>query len=99
MAKENPMAIPGGAGLRAATNKALANSAKGKLQTPTAEAARRAGKITGEGGKNVTPIYKQSIPPASVKVIPANSKPRTPANDQAVKDAYQKYLTMFGKNK
>jgi hypothetical protein len=27
--------------LRAATNKALANSAKGKTQTPTAEAARR----------------------------------------------------------
>jgi len=29
--------------------------------------------ITGEGGKNVTPIYKQSIPPASVKVVSPKS--------------------------
>ena len=31
---------------------------------------RGAGGITGKGGKSVTPIYKESIPPATVKVVP-----------------------------
>lgn len=36
--------------------------------------SRITGGITGKGGKNVTPIYQESIPPASVKVIPAMPK-------------------------
>jgi hypothetical protein len=35
--------------------------------------ARSSGGITGTGGKSVTPIYKESIPPATVKVIPSMS--------------------------
>jgi hypothetical protein len=31
---------------------------------------RSSGGITGKGGGQVTPIYKQSIPPATVKVVP-----------------------------
>ena len=34
---------------------------------------RNSGGITGTGGNKVTPIYKQSIPPASVKIIPPMS--------------------------
>ena len=41
MSKKSPGGIERAAALRAAKNKALANSAKGKTQTPTAEAARR----------------------------------------------------------
>ena len=43
---------------RVAKNKALANSAKGKTQTPTAEAARRAAnkEVTGKSVKVVSPV-------------------------------------------
>jgi hypothetical protein len=41
MSKKSPGGTERAAALRAAKNKALANSAKGKTQTPTAEAARR----------------------------------------------------------
>lgn len=34
---------------------------------------RTSGGITGNGGTKVTPIYKQSIPPASVRVLPPMS--------------------------
>ena len=34
---------------------------------------RTSGGITGSGGGKVTPIYKASIPPATVKVIPPMS--------------------------
>lgn len=37
---------------------------------PGGGGGRSSGGITGPGGKSVTPIYKQSIPPASVKVVP-----------------------------
>ena len=40
---------------------------------PGGGGGRSSGGITGPGGKSVTPIYKQSIPPASVKVKPATS--------------------------
>lgn len=48
---------------RAAKNKALANSAKGKTQTPTAEAARRAA-----NKETLNP----KTPGSNVKVIPAS---------------------------
>ena len=40
--------------------------------TPGGGGGRTSGGITGSGGGQVTPIYKQSIPPASVKVVPAS---------------------------
>ena len=40
---------------------------------PGGGGGRSSGGITGPGGKSVTPIYKQSIPPASVKVLPPMS--------------------------
>jgi hypothetical protein len=45
-------------------------------QLPTAGGSgggRTSGGITGSGGGNVTPIYKQSIPPSTVKVVPPMS--------------------------
>ena len=47
---------------RVAKNKALANSAKGKTQTPTAEAARRAAnkEVTGKSVKVVPPTSNTS---------------------------------------
>ena len=47
---------------------------------PGGGGGRASGGITGKGGKNVTPIYKQSIPPASVKVINPGG-PLTGANE------------------
>jgi hypothetical protein len=37
--------------------------------------SRGAGGITGGGGKNVNPVYSQSFPPSSVKVVPAKKNP------------------------
>jgi hypothetical protein len=34
---------------------------------------RISGGITGAGGKKVTPTYKESFPPSSVKVVPAKN--------------------------
>ena len=51
--------------------------------------ARVTGGITGKGGKNVSSIYKESVPPAqsSVKVIPGGSKPATTKSLSAIKQA------------
>lgn len=42
--------------------------------------ARTSGGITGKGGRNVTPYYKETGD--SMKIIPANSTPRTITNSQ-----------------
>ena len=44
---------------------------------PGGGGGRSSGGITGPGGKSVTPIYKQSIPPATVKVVPKGTQPLT----------------------
>lgn len=54
--------------------------------------SRGAGGITGAGGKNVNPIYKESIPPASVKSIPAGSKPATPKSIESIRNTEAKRL-------
>ena len=44
---------------------------------PGGGGGRTSGGITGPGGKSVTPIYKQSIPPASVKkMVPSSQSAR-----------------------
>jgi len=57
-------------------------------QLPTAVpsgggSARTSGGITGKGGAKVAPIYKESIPPATVKVIKPGSKPLTQKTQEA----------------
>ena len=48
---------------------------------PGGGGGRTSGGITGNGGAKVTPIYKQSIPPATVKVVPPKPEfARTAAN-------------------
>ena len=39
----------------------------------TGGGSRSSGGIMGTGGRSVTPIYKESFPPASVKVVPPKS--------------------------
>ena len=48
---------------------------------PSGGGGRTSGGITGSGGANVAPTYKQSIPPATVKAIPKGSKPLTPKSN------------------
>jgi hypothetical protein len=58
---------------------------------------RSSGGITGKGGKKVTPIYKESIPPASVKVIKPGSKPLTMPNpDTGTFRPFSEYNRMTG---
>ena len=59
---------------------------------------RTSGGITGKGGGSVTPIYKQSIPPASVKVIKPGSKPLTMPNpDTGTFRPFSEYNRMTGR--
>lgn len=44
--------------------------AKDSNISQTGGGVRMSSGITGKGGSNVKPIYKESIPPASVRVVP-----------------------------
>jgi len=57
MAKDSRIGITGGGG-------ASGRASVGKSAVPSKEyRARKAAGITNNGGKNVTPIYKESVPP------------------------------------
>ena len=43
--------------------------------------ARSSGGIVGKGGSSVNPVYKESFPPSSVKVIKGNTGPNKNFNE------------------